>query len=54
MTLDEEFKIIKEFEKKNRNMFLKGKPFYTFRSKNFVYGNEILHALMYDQGYDML
>ena len=40
MTLDEEFKIIKEFEKKNRNMFLKGKPFYTFRSKNFVYGNK--------------
>ena len=28
------------FEKKNRNMFLKGNPFYPFRSKNFVYGNK--------------
>jgi len=40
MTLDEEFKIIKEFEKKNKKIFLKGKTFNIYKKKKIKYGSK--------------
>ena len=37
MTLNEEFKIIKKFEKKNQSIFTEGKPFNKYRSKKIIY-----------------
>ena len=37
MTLDEEFKIIKKFEKNNQNIFTEGKPYNKYRSKKILY-----------------
>ena len=46
MNLKDEFKLILEFEKKNRNMFLKGKPFSASKAKDFKYGNKAHEKLL--------
>ena len=37
MTLEKEFKLIIDFEKKNQKVFIEGKPFNKFRSKKITY-----------------
>ena len=41
MNLEKEFKIIKEFEKKNQKIFNEGKPFNKYRSKKIVYKSKV-------------
>ena len=40
MSPEQEFEIIKKFERENQNIFDKEKPFNTYRSKKITYGSK--------------